>query len=171
MSSLQRMMENKSLVISLAASAAILALVTPIIRHDYQAYLSLDPGGVPYDAPGWLLANLLRPFGRDTMSIAECAGTSSGALRAISPRPRRSPKNRKASDPTSPNFRSGVLGKLARLVFSPNTVRHGVANEMVTSKGSHELLPGLRERNSGLVEIATSVHERRGPALFIHRNI
>ncbi|CUS11980.1 unnamed protein product [Tuber aestivum] len=157
--SLQKTMENKSLVISLAASAAILTLVAPVVRRDYQAYLSLGPGGVPHDARGWLLANLLRPFGRETMSITVYGGASAGVLKDISRRPGGRPRTGKHP---IPHRQTSDLG-------TSETRR--VANEIAMSKRSHELLARLRERNLELVEIATSVLERRGPALFIHRNI
>ncbi|RPA95798.1 hypothetical protein L873DRAFT_1845769 [Choiromyces venosus 120613-1] len=144
------MMDNKSLLISLAASVAILALVTPIIREDYQAYLSLGPGGFPYDISGWLLANILRPLGRETISITEYDRTSTGGLKDIPQRPGGRPKIGKHP---IPHRRTSDLGVLE------------------TRQRSHGLLSKLQEQNSKLIEVATSAHERRGPALFIHRNI
>ena len=47
---------------------AALALAFPIYSN-YRAYMALGPGGLPYNATGWLIATCLKPFGRETKSV------------------------------------------------------------------------------------------------------
>ena len=47
---------------------AALALAFPIYSN-YRAYIALGPGGLPYNATGWLIATFLKPFGRETKSV------------------------------------------------------------------------------------------------------
>ncbi len=38
--------------------------------RDYQGYLSLGPGGPPYNVIGWLVVTLVRPFRINTLDLA-----------------------------------------------------------------------------------------------------
>jgi len=81
---LRNIIEDKSLVRSLAASATILALIIPTIPHSYQTHLSLDPGDFSYNARGWLPVNDLGSLGRETMSITKYNQISTRVLRDVS---------------------------------------------------------------------------------------
>lgn len=49
--------------------ASIFVLTTPWVIHNYNAFISLEPGGLPHNVLGWMIATLLKPVGRETRSI------------------------------------------------------------------------------------------------------
>ncbi|KAL4931782.1 uncharacterized protein BDV17DRAFT_288366 [Aspergillus undulatus] len=56
--SLHQYATQKGIIIA-ALPAAALALLLPVIRRDYEAYLALGPGGPPYNIAGWLVVRLI----------------------------------------------------------------------------------------------------------------
>ncbi|EPQ54233.1 hypothetical protein GLOTRDRAFT_94567 [Gloeophyllum trabeum ATCC 11539] len=70
---------------------------TILLHRNYQAYLSLGPGGLPLNPWGWLISTLVKPLGRETLSTTEydgadsfesCLGESSSIPYRSGPRPR-----------------------------------------------------------------------------------
>ncbi|GJE92835.1 hypothetical protein PsYK624_089930 [Phanerochaete sordida] len=56
-----------------ALAAAALGLSALWLRRNYAQFLALGPGGLPYNARGWLVALLLKLFARETTSTGEYA--------------------------------------------------------------------------------------------------
>ncbi|KAF2116607.1 hypothetical protein BDV96DRAFT_645032 [Lophiotrema nucula] len=52
-------------IIALGAAIAI-----PLAIKDYRTYLSYGPGGLPYNAAGWLIANIARLISREPLSTS-----------------------------------------------------------------------------------------------------
>ncbi|RDW79325.1 uncharacterized protein DSM5745_06177 [Aspergillus mulundensis] len=57
---------NRGNLLRLALNTALIALILPAAYRDYEAYLSLGPGGPPYNVLGWLTVRLFfNPFKRE----------------------------------------------------------------------------------------------------------
>lgn len=52
-------------------AASVFALATPWLVGNYRKWMALGLSGLPHNALGWLLALLLKPIGRETLSTAE----------------------------------------------------------------------------------------------------
>ena len=60
---------NTTIAVTTISIASIFAL-TPLAYRDYKLFLSYGPGGVPYNAFGWLITRLvLGPMTSETLSI------------------------------------------------------------------------------------------------------
>ena len=54
-----------------AASVIGLLLPVPWLIRNYNAYIDLEPGGLPHNAWGWLISTLMKPFGKETLSTKQ----------------------------------------------------------------------------------------------------
>jgi len=53
------------------AATSVLLILGPLLYNNWQAYLSLGPGGLPYNVKGWMLALFLKLFERKTTTVQE----------------------------------------------------------------------------------------------------
>lgn len=56
---------------TLVSILSILLLVSPWLYNNYLEFLALGPGGMPYNARGWLMALFFKMFERNTLTTKE----------------------------------------------------------------------------------------------------
>jgi hypothetical protein len=136
-----------------AAIAAV--VIIPVAIQDYRMYLSYGPGGLPYNAVGWLVTNLLRLLSREQLSA----------------RPYQDPEVKPSGDSglLPPNFPSRDSSR-------PRLGPHPVPQRQLSQLPDVEMRQKLTSRfeelgnvaqQRGLVEIKQSLYERHHSALFV----
>jgi hypothetical protein len=137
----------------IAATAAI--VIVPVAIRDYRMYLSYGPGGLPYNAVGWLVTSLMRLLSREQLSA----------------RPYQDPELHSNGNPglLPPNFRS-------RDTSRPRLGSHPVPQRQLSQLPDVEIRRKLISRfeelgsvaqDRGLVDIKQSLYERQHSALFV----
>ncbi|KAJ4355979.1 uncharacterized protein N0V89_004004 [Didymosphaeria variabile] len=150
---LQRLLRSHRATIFSAAGAAV--LLSFAIR-DYHLYLSYGPGGLPYNAFGWLLANTLRVFSREQLSPKPYDdkklpfADESGYLPTEFPPKRESPRPKLGSHP----------------------VPQRQLEQLPSADVRQELIDRFKQlgrdaTEKGLVEVKQSLYERQHKALFV----
>ncbi|EGN98947.1 hypothetical protein SERLA73DRAFT_181691 [Serpula lacrymans var. lacrymans S7.3] len=135
--------------ITVAALAS--AITVPWLRRNYNQYIEIGPGGLPYNTFGWLIALSLSLFGRETVSTA---------IYDKDPN-----KETYLKDPASIPERRGLRPQTGWHVFpqrqltkfSPKSVRQPLL----------DIFNKLGKANPGLVEIANSRFEKHHDAIVI----
>ncbi|KAM0435159.1 hypothetical protein ACHAPT_003249 [Fusarium lateritium] len=154
----QRAVRNQR-VVTTALAATLIGV--PVLRAavlDYREYIKIGPGGVPYNAFGWLIQLCLRPITKEVFhtscydgarAIKEAGPNASSAFLTEDDVPlRRSPR---------PGVGSWTV---------PSRQLTDLADEQL-KKRYHEFLESLVSSSPSQLKIATSFAEARGPALFI----
>lgn len=133
-----------------------LAVITPFAVRDYLTYLSYGPGGLPYNAFGWLVSNSIRVLTREQFSTGAYddkglyGSERAGLLQPDFP-PHRTP---------------------ARPQFGPHPVPQRQVSQLPDRETRERLIArfealGKAAQEKGLVEIKASVLELRHSALFV----
>ncbi|KAL1605370.1 hypothetical protein SLS60_004918 [Paraconiothyrium brasiliense] len=150
---LQKLVRSHRTMVFCTASAAVLL---PFAVRDYQLYLSYGPGGLPYNAFGWLLANTLRVFSREQLS------------------PKPYDDNKLPFADESGYLPTGFLPR--RESPRPKLGSHPVPQRQLEQLPSADVRQELIDRfkqlgedatEKGLVEVKQSLYERQHKALFV----
>lgn len=137
-------------------SAAGIAILIPFAVSDYRLFLSYGPGGVPYNAVGWIVANLFRLLSREQLSTAPYDNPKLPLAEESNFLPPSFPPKR-----TSPRPR-----------FGPHAVPQRQLSQLPDDDVRELLIQsfallGKRAEEKGLVEIRRSRYERRHEAMFV----
>ncbi|OAK98152.1 hypothetical protein IQ06DRAFT_295514 [Phaeosphaeriaceae sp. SRC1lsM3a] len=141
----------------LAVTAAMIFI--PLVIQDYFKYLSYGPGGLPYNALGWLVTSFMRLMSREQLST------------------------RPYEDPEL--LSSGEAGFLPlrlpeRDSSRPRLGSHPVPQRQLSQLPSVEMRQRLITRfealgsvakERGLVDVKMSLYERQHSALFVSENV
>jgi hypothetical protein len=140
------------------ATTAVLIIV-PLAVRDYLQYLSYGPGGLPYNALGWLVTSLMRLISREQLST----------------RPYEDPELLSSGET---GFLSPILPE--RDSSRPRLGPHPVPQRQLSQLPSVEMRQRLITRfealgrvakERGLVDVKTSLYERQHSALFVSQNV
>lgn len=137
-------------------SAVGVAVLVPFAINDYRTYLSYGPGGLPYNAFGWLLTNTLRLFSREQLS----------------PKPYDNEKLPFADEPGClpadfPPRRSSSRPKLGTHPVPQRQLEQLPSDEIRQELIDRFTQLGKEAEQKGLVEIKQSLFERQHKALFV----
>ena len=67
---LQLLYRRNPRVFTIVATSLFLLPVPWLIRN-YNAFIALEPGGLPHNVWGWLISTLVKPLSKETLSIKE----------------------------------------------------------------------------------------------------
>ncbi|OAL49813.1 hypothetical protein IQ07DRAFT_599951 [Pyrenochaeta sp. DS3sAY3a] len=135
-----------------------LAVITPFAIRDYLTYLSYGPGGLPYNAFGWLMSHSFRVLTREQLSTG--AYDDRSLYRAERPG---------LLQPDFPPHRTP-----ARPQFGPHPVPQRQVSQLPDEETRKKLISrfealGKTAQEKGLVEIKQSILELRHSALFVSK--
>ncbi|KAH7915648.1 hypothetical protein BJ138DRAFT_1141364, partial [Hygrophoropsis aurantiaca] len=132
--------------------AALASLVTPWLVGNYNAYIDMGPGGLPWNAYGWLIALYRKPFSRETKSTALYDKDANKTSYIKDPA---SIKERRGERPATTwhVFPSRQLNK-----FAPSDIQ----SRLIAIFDKHA------NANPSLVEVVPSRFERIHPAIVIN---
>ncbi|KAF7986718.1 hypothetical protein HWV62_20260 [Athelia sp. TMB] len=133
------------------AAAAVLGISVPLLVSNYRAYIALGPGGIPHNIVGWLISLTAKIFSRETRDtrIYDLDADKEHWL-----------------DPSAIPERRG-----SRPIPSWHPIPHRQLDRIPSAEIQQRLAGVFNARlaaNPGLVEMATSPHERTSDGLIIH---
>jgi hypothetical protein len=148
--------QNQRIAIAAVLGAALGIPVFRIAARDYHGYLALGPGGLPHNVVGWIGQMLLKPlrvepFG--TSCYDETAFEKAGPNGHVAFLSEKDVPVRQAPRP--------AIGSWA----VPSRQVSDLADESIIER-YQEFLRSLAAESPSKLKIATSIVERRGPALF-----
>ncbi|KIY52314.1 hypothetical protein FISHEDRAFT_70002 [Fistulina hepatica ATCC 64428] len=141
---------ERMLAVACTACIATTAFFYPAIRKDYQAYMSLGPGGFPHNVVGWLASCFSGLFGRETTSV-ECYDAM--------------PEKRQWLTSPLPQ-RVGERPKTGKHCIPHRQIDQFVSSEFAQSQ-LHPIIPRVHAKYSSITTCKRSQHERRTDALFL----
>ncbi|KAM0487693.1 hypothetical protein ACHAP7_001499 [Fusarium lateritium] len=148
--------QNQRVAIAAVLGAALGIPVFRIAARDYRGYLALGPGGLPHNVVGWLGQMLLKPLRKEPLGTScydEKAFEEAGPNGHVAFLSDKDLPVREAPRP--------VLGSWA----VPSRQVSDIADESIVER-YQEFLRSLASETPSKLRIATSIAERRGPALF-----
>lgn len=131
----------------------LLALLIPSMKRDYQAFLDLGEGGLPYNPFGWVIARLLGLLGRETKSIDIYDKHPEKRAWLSNPLPQR----------------DGPRPTIGRHVAPHRQIdQHPLESVKLSARALIDIIHALHPSTTVL---APSVHEGRCEALFVHPEV
>ncbi|KAG5655861.1 hypothetical protein KAF25_000781 [Fusarium avenaceum] len=148
--------QNQRVAIAVVLGAALGIPVFRIAARDYRGYLALGPGGLPHNVVGWLGQMLLKPLCKEPFGTVCYDETALGKA---------GPNGHVAflSEKDVP-AREGPRPAIASYT-APSRQVSDFADESIIER-YQEFLRSLASESPSKLKIATSIVERRGPALF-----
>ncbi|KAF5696393.1 hypothetical protein FGLOB1_13558, partial [Fusarium globosum] len=149
--------QSQRLAIAAAAGVIIGIPVFRIAAEDYRGYIALGPGGLPHNLIGWIGQILLKPLKKEpfhTRCYDEKSCEKAGPNGHVAFLSEKDVPVREAPKPT--------IGKWT----APSRQLTDMANQSLI-EGYQSFLSSLASSSSSKLKIATSLAERRGPALFV----
>ncbi|KAF4445155.1 hypothetical protein FACUT_124 [Fusarium acutatum] len=149
--------QSQRLAIVAAAGVIIGIPVLRIAAEDYRGYLALGPGGLPHNLIGWIGRILLKPLRKEpfhTSCYDEKACEKAGPNGHVAFLSEKDVPVREAPRP--------MIGKWT----APSRQLTDMAKQSLI-EGYQSFLSSLASSSSSKLKIATSLAERRGPALFV----
>ncbi|KAK2679216.1 hypothetical protein RAB80_004397 [Fusarium oxysporum f. sp. vasinfectum] len=149
--------QSQRVAIAAAAGVIIEIPVFRIAAEDYRGYLALGPGGPPHNLMGWIGQILLKPLKKEpfhTNCYDEKACEKAGPNGHVAFLNERDIPVREAPRPT--------IGKWT----APSRQLTDMAKQPLIDR-YQSFLSSLASSPSSKLKIATSLAERRGPALFV----
>ncbi|KZP22935.1 hypothetical protein FIBSPDRAFT_665193, partial [Athelia psychrophila] len=134
------------------ATAVLAAFSVPWLVGNYRTYISLGPGGIPYNAFGWLLSLTAKLFSRETMDTRVYDADED--------------KQRWLDSAAVPERRG------ARPALSWHVIPHRQLDRIPSVEVQESLTSIFNTRlaaNPVLVEMAPSPHEKMSDGLILHR--
>lgn len=138
----------------LLASTAILTCLVPWSILNFRKYKSVGPGGLPNYYVGWIVAMLLKPLARETVSTLEYEAEGKEEAAWLFD----GLEKRKGDRPTKSWH------------FAPHRQVDQIPNEYVKAAMIREF-HAIHEANPSLVVMRTSILEKFGDALQVHPSI
>ncbi|KAF4969361.1 hypothetical protein FSARC_3387 [Fusarium sarcochroum] len=154
---LQLTPRNRLIAVGAVAGAIIGIPVFRIAAEDYRGYLALGPGGPPHNVVGWIAQILMKPLKKepyhtscyDENAIAKAGSNGNAAFLTEKDVP-----IREAPRPT--------IGKWT----APSRQLTDLAKKPIIER-YQAFLSSLASESPSNLKVATSLAERRGPALFV----
>ncbi|KAF9768481.1 hypothetical protein IL306_014240 [Fusarium sp. DS 682] len=149
--------QNQRLAIAAIAGVVISIPVFRIATEDYHGYLALGPGGLPHNLIGWIGQILLKPLKKEpfhTSCYDEKACEKAGPNGHVAFLSEKDVPVREAPRPTIGKWTAPVR-QLTDMAKQPLIDRY------------QSFLSSLASESPSKLKIATSLAERRGPALFV----
>ncbi|KAF5575253.1 hypothetical protein FPCIR_13246 [Fusarium pseudocircinatum] len=151
--------QSQRLAIAAAAGVIIGIPVFRIAADDYRGYLALGPGGPPHNLIGWIGQILLKPLKKEpfhTSCYDEKACEKAGPNGHVTFLSEKDVPVREAPRP--------MIGTWT----APSRQLTDMAKQsIIESQAYQSFLSSLASSSSSKLKIATSLAERRGPALFV----
>ncbi|ESU13621.1 hypothetical protein FGSG_07366 [Fusarium graminearum PH-1] len=150
---------RNQLILIAVTSAALGIPVLRIAIEDYRGYIALGPGGPPHNVIGWFGQILLKPFKKEpfhTSCYDEKSFQKAGPNGSVAFLKEEDVPAREAPRPTVGSWTapSRQLTDLA-------------SKDIIDSQRYQSFLSSLASESPSKLEIATSVVERHGQALFV----
>jgi hypothetical protein len=139
-------------------SLAVLAVAVPVAVKDYFTFLSYGPGGLPYNAKGWLMSSFARLIAAETLSTSPYTNP---AL-PLADEPPHLP-------PSFPPPRAGGRPNLGTHPVPQRQLDQLPAEEVRQKLVAGFAALGKRAEEKGLVEIRRSGFERHFDALYVSK--
>ncbi|KAF5631460.1 hypothetical protein F52700_6863 [Fusarium sp. NRRL 52700] len=149
--------QSQRLAIAATAGVIIGIPVFRIAAEDYCGYLALGPGGPPHNLIGWIGQMLLKPLKKEPFHTSCC--------------------DEKACEKAGPNGHVAFLSERdvpIREAPRPMIGKWTAPSRQLTDMAKQSLIEGyqsflssLASSSSSKLKNATSLAERRGPALFV----
>ncbi|KAF5666024.1 hypothetical protein FCIRC_10345 [Fusarium circinatum] len=151
--------QTQRLAIAAAAGVIIGIPVFRIAAEDYRGYLALGPGGPPHNLIGWIGQILLKPLKKEpfhTSCYTEKACEKAGPNGHVAFLSEEDVPLREAPRPT-----------IGTWTAPSRQLTDTAEKSLIEACGYQSFLSSLASSSSSKLKIATSLAERRGPALFV----
>ncbi|KAF5615339.1 hypothetical protein F25303_13810 [Fusarium sp. NRRL 25303] len=143
--------QSQRLAIAAAVGVIVGIPVFRIAAEDYRGYIALGPGGLPHSFIGWIGQILLKPLKKEPFQTS-CYDE----------------KSTEADDREVDGAESTVDGYGEAISYRGMCIATTACHSTyLQSQGYQSFLSSLASSSSSKLKIATSLAERRGPALFV----